>query len=191
MKKLFAPIIIILLLLPLSSNARVGWGFSNYSLFYGGLYHLQGGYMQNVEILYDRSIRSCVSRTPHFGIGANVSFNSNYSEFGLKGLYNPTRITYWFSRNLHLFPYIYAQANYSVSNLDQQDRSYYGFRPGVGIITNNDRGTSMFRLLVQIGYNFNAYSKEVANGLSVELKLGIGINHKRWKASRNTPEEKS
>ncbi len=189
MKKLFVSITLILILLPLSTSARMGWRFTNYSLLYGGLYHLQSGYLQNIELLYDQGWRSCTSGPSHFGFGANASFNSSYSEFGVKGFYNPTRITFPFIRALLLSPYLYAQANYSFDNLANDNRQYFGFRPGLGFLTIHSRGTLTFRVSAQVGYNINSYINEVAHGLSIELKVGIGLNIKRIRAVKKAAEE--
>ena len=189
MKKLFVSITLILILLPLSINARMGWWFNNYSLLYGGLYHLQSGYLQNIELLYDKGRRSCTSRPTYFGFGANASVNSNYSEFGIKGFYNPTRITFPFIRALLLSPYLYAQANYTLDNLANDNRQYFGFRPGLGLISIHGRKKVIFRVSAQVGYNINSYVNEVAHGLSVELKVGIGLNIKRIRAAKKAAAE--
>jgi len=188
-RKAFVIVITFLFLTPLSLSAQVGWRFTNYSLFYGGLYHQQGGYLQNIEILYDKGQRSCITRPSHFGFGANASFNSNYSEFGIKGFYNPTRLTILFSRNFHLSPYAYAQANYSFQNLISENRQYFGFRPGLGFLTIHGRKKVHFRISAQVGYNFNSYVNEVAHGLSIELKVGIGLNIKRIRTAKKSAAE--
>ncbi len=188
-RKSLIVVIFILILLPLSTSARMGWWFTNYSLLYGGLYHLQGSYLQNIEFVYDQGTKTCTSRPSHFGFGANTSFNHNYAEFGLKAFYNPTRITFWISRMLHLSPYLYAQANYTFDNLVSDNRQYLGFRSGLGFLTIHGRKKVTFRISAQVGYNINPYVNEVAHGLSVELKVGIGLNIKRIRAAKKAAAE--
>jgi hypothetical protein len=180
------------LILPLTSDAKFGWSFTDYSLLAGQQYRFSQRPLLAFEFQYDRFHTSCLRQRKYFGIGANYSFNDNYSELGLKAMWNPTRLTILASRSTKFYPYLFGQGNYYQTKAqnplttENKPNNGFGFRPGLGLTGNlrEDKVLSI-RTYLQLGYNIPFDKTQIfKNSLTLEFKLGFGINSRRIKRNQ-------
>ena len=185
---------ILIIILPLTCEARFGWSFTNYSIITGQQYRIGQRPLWGFELQYDRFSSSCLTHKKYFGIATNYSFNDTYNEIGLKFMWNPTRQVILFSRSIKFYPYLFGQGNYVQTKLQEpltagiRKMSGYNFRPGLGV-TGNIRETKVIsiRTYVQLGFNIpidNALKPK--NPLTFEFKVGIGINARQLKRDKQT-----
>lgn len=182
MKKL--GIIIIFLLAPVFCCARIGWSFSSFSFLAGQQYRYNQKSILAAELQYDFFHTSCIERPVYYGASISYAQTKNFSELGLKGMWNPIRIILMANNYFRFYPYIFAQANYFSPN---QSRDFvsgmssignYGIRPGIGLAGNlPELRVLNFRCHVQVGYHKPfANTGTFTNSLVVEFKVGVGIN---------------
>ena len=177
--------------------SKFGWSFTDFSIFPGQQYKFGQRPFWNFEFQYDKYSSSCLHQSHYFGIGANYSYNENQTEFGLKGMLNPTRIKIMVSRTVKFYPYLFGQGNFIQTKSfdpitsERKQISNYGFRPGLGLTGNirEDKILSI-RTSLQVGYNivFNN-SQSFKNSLTLEFKVGVGLNSRRLKRNRRIAEE--
>lgn len=177
---------------------KFGWSFADYSIFAGQQYRFGQRPLWNFELQYDKYRKSCTYQSHYFGIGLNYSFNDNQTEIGVKGMYNPTRFKFLVSRTIKFYPYFFGQGNYiQTKSIDQtstetKPADSYSFRPGLGLSGNiRDDKVLCIRTSIQVGYNipFNN-AQSFKNSLTLEFKVGIGINARRLKQNKQTEEIK-
>lgn len=188
-------IIILTLILPLTSNARFGWSFTDYSILAGQQYRFEQRPLWSFEFQYDKCSKHCLRETHYRGIAVNYSFNNNQTEIGLKGMWNPTNWTVLASSSTKFYPYLFGQGNYLQTKsqdpitAENKQINSYNFRPGLGL-TGNFREDNVLNIktYLQLGYNipFNS-TQNFKNALTLEFKLGFGINTRRLK--RNQQKE--
>jgi hypothetical protein len=161
----------------------------DYSLLAGQQYRFGQRPLGSFEFQYDKYRRSCLRKTHYKGFGVSYNFNDNQFEFGIKGLWNPTHITVMASHSTKFYPYLFGQLNFiqtksqnSVTNENKHINSY-GFRPGIGLTGNfRDYKVLSIRTYLQLGYNISFYNAQnLKNSLTLEFKLGFGINSRRLK----------
>lgn len=168
----------------MTCEAQFGWSFKDYSLLAGQQYRLGQRALWAFEFQYDRYGRSCIEQKKYCGIGVNYSFNKSYKELGLKVMWNPTRLTILASRSTKFYPYLVGQVNYIQTNahnsfeVENKFQTSFGFRPGLGITGNfRENKVLSIRTYLQLGYNIPfENSQNFSNSLTLELKLGFGIN---------------
>ena len=185
------------IILPLTCLGKFGWSFADYSILAGQLYRFGQRPLWNFELQYDKYSKSCLHQSHYFGFGLNYSFNDIQTEYGLKGMYNPARYKIMVSRTVKFYPYLFGQGNYiqtkSVDPITTENKQInkYGFRPGLGLSGNiREDKVLCIRTSLQVGYNIpldNAQSFK--NSLTLEFKVGVGINTKRLKRNRRIEEE--
>ncbi len=181
------------LILPLTCDAKFGWSFTDYSLLAGQQYRFGQRPLWSFEFQYDRFSTNCLRQRKYFGIGANYSFNDKYNEHGLKAMWNPTRLTVLVSRSTKFYPYLFGQGNFIQTKTqnplttENKPRNSYSFRPGLGLTGNfrEDKILSL-RTYIQVGYNipFDNNTQNFKNSLTLEFKLGIGINARHIKRNK-------
>jgi hypothetical protein len=177
-------IIIIFLLLPVFCSARIGWSFSSFSFLAGQQYRYNQKSILVAELQYDFFRTSCIERPVYYGASISYAKTNNFTEFGLKGMWNPTRRILMANNYLRFYPYMFAQANYYSQNQSDSFASgmssigNYGIRSGIGITGNlPELRVLNFRYHVQVGYHQPfANTGTFANSLVVEFKVGVGIN---------------
>lgn len=183
------------LIIPLTCDAKFGWSFTDYSLLVGQQYRFGQRPLWAFEFQYDRFSTNCLKQRKYCGIGANYSFNDNYSEIGLKAMWNPTRLAVLASRSTKFYPYLFGQGNFIQTKTqnpltaENKPINSYSFRPGLGLTGNfrEDKVLSI-RTYIQLGYNIPLENAQnFKNSLTLEFKLGIGINARRIK--RNQQQE--
>lgn len=176
----------------MTCDAKFGWSFTDYSLLAGQQYRFGQRPLWTFEFQYDRFSTSCLRQRKYFGIGANYSFNNNNSELGLKAMWNPTRLTILASRSTKFYPYLFGQGNYFQKNTqnslttENKPINGFGFRPGLGLTGNfrEDKVLSI-RTYLQLGYNIPFdKTQNFKNSLTLEFKLGFGINARRIKRNQ-------
>ena len=178
-------------------TAKFGWSFTDYSFLAGQQYRYRIGPLWSFEYQYDRYRSNCLTQKRYFGLGVNYSFNGAYKEFGLKCMWNPTRLIIMTSRTIKFYPYIFGQGNYIVSKNYYNNTaeanlvSTYGFRPGLGLTgkIREDKALSI-RTYLQVGYNIPFDSDHnLKNSISVEFKVGFAINSRKMKRNKQSTEE--
>lgn len=178
-------------------TAKFGWSFTDYSFLAGQQYRYKIGPLWSFEFQYDRYRSSCLTQKRYLGLGANYSFNGAYNEWGLKCMWNPTRLIIMTSRTIKFYPYIFGQGNYIVSkNYDNNTAetnlvSSYGFRPGLGLTgkIREDHALSI-RTYLQVGYNIPFDSDQnFKKSISVEFKVGFALNSRKMKRNKQSIEE--
>jgi len=179
----------------MTCDAKFGWSYTDYSLLAGQQYRIGQRPLWSFEFQYDKFSSSCLRQTHYKGIGVSYSFNDNQTEFGLKGMWNPTRWTVLASRSTKFYPYLFGQGNFIQTKIldpitaENNQIKSYSLRPGLGLTGNfrEDKILSI-RTYLQIGYNipFNS-SQNFKNSMTIEFKLGFGINTRRIK--RNQQKE--
>jgi hypothetical protein len=180
-------IIILTLILPLTCDAKFGWSFTDYSLLAGQQYRFGQRPLWSFEFQYDKFSSSCLRHTHYKGIGVSYNFNDNQTEFGLKGMWNPTNWTVLASRSTKFYPYLFGQGNFiqtktpsTIAGENKQIKSY-SFRPGLGLTGNFlENKVLNIRTYLQLGYNIpSSNGQNFKNSLTLEFKLGFGINSRR------------
>lgn len=165
----------------------------DYSLLVGQQYRFGQRPLWSFEIQYDRFSTNCLRQRKYFGIGANYSFNDNYSELGLKAMWNPTRLTVLVNRSTKFYPYLFGQGNFIQSiaqnplTIENKPINNYSFRPGLGLTGNfREDKILILRTYIQVGYNipFDNNTQNFKNSLTLEFKLGIGINARQIKKNK-------
>lgn len=184
-------------MIPVICLGKVGWTFNDYSILAGQQYRVGLRPLQNHELQYDNYSTSCTRQSHYLGLGLNYSFNDNIKEFGIKAMYNPTRINIKVTRTIKFYPYFFGQGNFIQTKytdpISAQNKQInkYGLRPGIGLSGNvRDNKVLNIRTSLQVGYNIlfdNAES--LKKPLTLEIKVGIGINSKKIKRNRPKEEE--
>lgn len=176
---------------------KFGWSFADYSILAGQQYRFGQRPLWNFELQYDKYSSSCLHQSHYFGIGLNYSFNDNQTEFGLKGMLNPTHFKIMVSRAVKFYPYLFGQGNFIQTKsfdpitTESKQISNYGFRPGLGLTGNirEDKILSI-RTSLQVGYNILLNNgQSLKNSLTLEFKVGVGINLRRLKRNKRIEEE--
>lgn len=186
------------IILPLTCFGKFGWSFADYSILAGQQYRFGLRPLWNFELQYDKYSKSCIHQSHYFGFGLNYSFNDNQTELGLKGMWNPTRFKIMVSRTVKFYPYLFGQGNFLQTKItdpittENKQITGYSIRPGLGLSGNiRDNKTLCIRTSLQVGYDIpfdNAQSFK--NSLTLEFKVGIGINVRRLKRNKQTEEIK-
>lgn len=182
MKKKFA--ILLFILIPFFGNALMG-SYKNYSFFYGIHHTSTSNFSNNFEILYDFKSSSCLTghrRPRHYGFGLNATFSGKYEEYGIKGFYNPFRISLRVTRKSSLTPYAFLQTN--IKRTYETHKSEYNIRPGIGL-NYYHRTTELLaiRSSFQIGYSINK-NPIFKNSFVMEFKIGVGLNSIKYYLNR-------
>jgi len=175
---------LLLIFLPGIALAKFGWYHRYLSVFYGGL-AFQGGSSPNIEIIFDKGIKSCSGRRNYYGVGLVGSFHESYTEYGIKVQFNPTYFSWaipgWANDN-RLYPYFYLQGNQKLLERPPEKKDL-NFRPGIGLITHmgifpylDGRCLLALRASFQIGYTLNDQFTDPNSGLVIELKIGLALN---------------
>jgi hypothetical protein len=188
----------LVLLIPLTVEARYGWYFSDISIFGGQQYRFGQYSFWGFELSFDHALKSCIIKPRYYGVGLIYSVNYNQSEIGLKGSWNPTRLVMPITRSIKFYPYIFMQGNmvYTKNNIKigETDPEYgYNFRPGLGL-TGNFRESSIvsIRTILQVGYNIGtANAKTFKEALAIEVKIGLGLNIIAIKRNKHQNNENS
>jgi hypothetical protein len=189
-------IIILIISFPLTCLGKFGWRFADYSILAGQQYYYGQPSLWNLELQYDKYSKSCIHQSHYFGIGLNYSFNTNQKEFGLKFMYNPTRLKIMVSRTFKLYPYLFGQGNFiqteSIAFItnEKMQTSKYSFRPGIGLSGNiRENKILCIRTSIQAGYNiiFNN-TQNTKKALTLEFKVGFGINVSKLKRNKQSSE---
>jgi len=176
---------------------KFGWSFADYSILAGQQYRFGQRPLWNFELQYDKYSSSCLHQSHYFGIGLNYSFNDNQTEYGLKGMLNPTHFKIMVSRTVKFYPYLFGQGNFIQTNSldpitnERKQIGSYSFRPGLGLTGNvmEDKVLNI-KTSLQVGYNIPFdNTQSVKNSLTLEFKVGIGINSRRLKSNRRIEEE--
>lgn len=145
------------------------------------------------DLQYDHFSRTCTNYNGYRGLGINYSVNNGQKEFGLKAMFNPTRLSWGVTRSLRFYPYLFAQGNYTrakrqdpVTN-ENTTYNYFNFRPGLGIAGRYSPGKRIvLRNSLQLGYDTAV--KKAQNPWVVEVKIGIGLNmRKKWVTREEPP----
>lgn len=168
------------LLFPFFVSASGGFNDQLYSIHYGGSW--RQGYRpgQQIELLAEHAFQSCIRKTTYYGFGISATFSPVYTEYGIRGLVNPTHYMWRLSRKMRVMPYCYLQVN-----LKQQPESGrkadYNFRPGMGMsLLVRNQFPRMITAGVQLGYTCN--DRFTTNHLVLEATIGIGLRlHRRYK----------
>jgi hypothetical protein len=101
------------------------------------------------------------------------------------------------TRSVKFYPYLFGQGNFiqtrSIDPITTENKqiSKYGFRPGVGLSGNiREDKVLCIRTSLQVGYNIPFdKAQSLKNSLTLEFKVGIGINSKRIKRNKRIEEE--
>jgi len=143
--------------------------------------------MHSFELQLDRAIKNCTNAFLHKGISLSGTFRKGYEEWGLKGMLNPTRRSFPISRGFRVLPYTFLQANMV---RERNVSTYFNARPGLGLTSILlSHSIISIRPQVQVGYNFNQRSAPRDNGLTLELKTGIGFNPYRYRWAKRQQTE--
>lgn len=188
---------ILIMILPLTVSAKFGWSFNDYSFLFGQQYRIGQNFLWGIDFQYDRYRKNCLARKRYFGFGANYSFNSGYYEVGIKGMWNPTNLLIMPSRTIKFYPYLFGQGNYTavkvLNNISPETATGYSIRPGIGLTGNiRDNKVLSIRTYLQAGYNipFNN-TQSFKSSLTIEFKVGIGINSRKLKRDKQPEEDES
>jgi hypothetical protein len=177
-------ILLIMIAVPLAGQAHYGWGFTNYSLFYGGGYSPAYGTSHSFELLYDKAFKSCLKRIRYRGLGVHGNKSGDVFELGIKGMISPTLRPLSLSRASRIYHYVFAEGNKLLFASEAVDARGNNFRTGVGFMFNlTERKVLDVKVMMQAGYTFGQGYTGTRNALMLEMKVGIGFNPYRIKKS--------
>ena len=185
-------IIFLAILGPINSKAYRVWTFSDLSFSVGQQYRFSQNPLQSYEIQYDKYFSGCRGAKYYRGIGLNYSHNKHQTEHGVKLMWNPTHLLLAISRNSKLFPYLYGQGNFNQTKLidptttNPKNKNSFSLRPGFGV-TGYFKVSKLLsiRTYLQMGYHLQSnILQNFKNSLTLELKVGIGINTNQFRIKR-------
>jgi len=178
-------VILLIVFFPFVANARYGYMYNNFTLFYGGYITNNTQVLSSFEFLYDRAFKSCMTRPTYYGLGVIGTFSPSFNEYGIKGLINPFRTTYNINRSARISPYFFGQGNLYQSKLNSSYSNDFNFRPGLGFNTSfRSNKKILLRTSVQVGYTIPINTVEQVNGFVFEFKVGLGINTARFRKKK-------
>lgn len=182
-------ILLIFLFIHVGCFASYGYRISTFSLLSGQQYQVNQLSLWTLSLQYDHLKKTCTSFSNYKGVGVYYNSRSDYSEIGIKGMINPTRIHFRFSRTSFFAPYLYGQVNYiTKSKQVETPLSTYLTTPGIGltgIIT--EIKTLQIRSNFQIGYQIPLESSISDPSLIFQVGIGIGLKSKLF--SKNKSQE--
>lgn len=187
-----APIVIFLILISqfsLSQNAfaKFGWSFRNYSILYGPTYSFTRIPSHSFELQFDKVYHGCTGHSNHKGVSLVASFGHDFQEYGIKGMYNPSRSARAVSRNFWLFPYLLLQANVTRTKEATSFKNELSASPGVGLTSLMFASNILtIRPQIEVGYRFNPNNLWNKSGFTANLRIGIGFNPRLWKMKRKS-----
>lgn len=163
---------------------KIAWRLQNLSCLYGFTYYQDRGFAHSFEILYDQSFRLRRSgfKASYFGFGFVGSQDSRYQELGLKFILAPITRPIRFSRKTSIIPLAFIQSNWKNVRGGESFASDMNIRLGVGINGNLDlfyKPPIVIKPTLQVGYTLDDDFGNSKKGLSVEFRIGIGLNLRR------------
>jgi len=186
-------IFIFAIFFPIKSEAVRFWSFSDLSILVGQQYKFGQHPLHSLEIQYDNYKSGCLIRNHYYGIGANYNFNKNHTELGIKLMWNPTYLILAFSRKAKFYPYIFGQGNFNQKKIldpvtkDNTLINGYSLRPGLGVTGHySGAGVLSIRTNLLMGYHLPTNNiQNLKNSLTIEFKVGIGINSNQLKIKKH------
>lgn len=179
-------LICLLLVLPFCSSAKFGWQIHSAYALYGIYLNPPAGWIHTVEVGYDFSRKSCLSRPTLDGIGMVAGFGNNFRELGIKTFFNPTRKLIGISRKIWFNPYLFAQANWRVQTPSESQMSSGSARLGLGFAGMFFSNAAVpIRTHLQVGYSIADYKEPVLHGIVAEFKVGFAINTRRVRKQKS------
>ncbi len=181
----------------MTCEAKLGWSFADISILSGQQYRYGQRSLWSLEVQYDRVHKNCRMHRKYFGFAANYSFNENYSERGLKVMWDPINSSFPISRMSRFYPYIFGQGNYSQEKsndlLTSENKliNSYSFRPGLGLTANfKEPNLLSLRAYIQVGYNLPInHTPNFKNSLIFEFKVGVGLHARRLRRQKEVEAE--
>jgi hypothetical protein len=185
MKSIF---LLVVGLISLQCHAFIGFNLNDFSLLVGQQWKTQNTTLWSIDFQYEKYRKTCTQTNNFFGVGINHTFRNDESIFGVKLMWNPTKLKIAATRQSAIIPYLIGQFDYTKQTLN----STKVFKPGVGITGTfyyshapNIKASLQSTYAIPLQSYQNLYS-----GLVIECKIGIGINtriHPIFK--RNTENE--
>lgn len=164
---------------------KFAWRIENFSVLYGFTYYHHSGFAHSVEALFDRSRRNRrIGGFDYFGFGFVGSFNNDFKEIGMKFILTPRTKPILMSRRTKIFPFAYVQGNLRTINaMSEANKETGNIRLGAGL--NGDfqlwRSPIVTKPSLNIGYTLADRFTPLNRGLTVEFRLGIGIQTWRFR----------
>ncbi|MBI5540457.1 MAG: hypothetical protein HY951_10395 [Bacteroidia bacterium] len=185
-------LIILIVIIPVLTNAHCGPNFKTFSLLAGGYYSSQTGYLNTFSFNFERG-NSNKLFLPYYSIGINKSFIKNYNEYGLKFRMNLISI---YSKLLfkkigkhRIIPYLIVQNSLKQVENETINKNNYNVKIGYGITTNNySMGRIRTVASIEVGYIIPNKTCNQKSEFFAEIKVGIGINTR--KVYRRTNNQK-
>lgn len=167
-----------------------GFSINDLSLLVGRQFRTNNQSIWGIELQFEKFSSGCVYHRQYYGFGMNYHVNSNQSEFGVKGMWNPTRRMLFINRRIFVMPYVFGQTNLieyrSTTTINPDNQTFKGFSatPGIGLSGTRQGGKSLvIKTSIQAGYIFPFSNNSTTNsGFSFDFKIGIGIN--TWKLKK-------
>lgn len=157
-------------------HARSGYSFRIISANYIQQYDFRGGWYSGAELFYDRGSRSCIARSPYFAAGVSGIWSANYTEYGIKSCWGPSRWIWNMSRMFRANPYFFAQANFKQQHI-AESAADWNVRPGIGFssMTGFLKGCCI-RFGMQAGYTIGDTFLPSDKRIILEGRIGIGYS---------------
>ena len=158
----------------ISSYSSKGFQYYYYSALYGKSYQ-NSNWHNSFEFQFHKKL-NMKRFYSYLGMAANYTFGNEFESFGLKAMMNPTYIqAYLGSNRTEIEPFILLETNLVRKNR-QFDSKSHSVTPGIGFSMNfAPRMASFIKLQSQCGYQLNRKFLRNENGLTAEVKLGIGL----------------
>ena len=176
-RKIFA---ILLLCIPVMCFSQTRWDFRQVSMSYWRVIQYENQQAQTIDLLWDRALRSHRDFPVYYGAGVHFTASLVYTEFGLRGLYNLISASFGLSPNFRIFPYITGSYNIKDYISEDNPRTVYQPRLGIGISGKTLKGKAvLLHTQIQFLYDLNQPSLTFSQHLTAEIKVGVGVMLKR------------
>lgn len=191
-------IIIFVFLFPLMAEAQSGRVFSCFSLLIGQQYHRGKTPFSDIELQYDHFHKSCLTKPTYYGFAVNCNPVSGQTMIGTTASWNPGKFIIMISRSNVLYPYVFGQGYFKSSGtylplkneIKQIDNC--GIIPGIGITGNIfEKNMLNIRTHLMLGYSIPLGKIKNDTGITIGLKVGIGINIKSIKKNHDKKTKSS